>query len=66
MLRMGIAPCAPFNVTNELMVSAAKIAREYTGVRLHTHLAENQVHAQSSWPADPLPKILLPPLPILH
>lgn len=44
MLRMSLAPCAPFNVTNDLMVSAAKIAREYKGVRLHTHLAENQVH----------------------
>ncbi len=42
MLRMALAPCAPFNVTAELMLKAARLARQYTGVRLHTHLAENQ------------------------
>ena len=42
MLRMSLAPCAPFNVTTELMVKAARLARQYPGVRLHTHLAENQ------------------------
>ena len=42
MLRMGLAPCAPFNVTTDLMVTAARMARECPGVRLHTHLAENQ------------------------
>ena len=42
MLRMGLAPCAPFNVTNDLMLGAARLARRYAGVRLHTHLAENQ------------------------
>jgi len=42
MLRMALAPCAPFNVTAELMVKAARLARQYVGVRLHTHLAENQ------------------------
>ena len=41
MLRMGLAPCAPFNVTQDLMVAAAKLARQHEGVRLHTHLAEN-------------------------
>jgi Amidohydrolase family len=41
MLRIGLAPCSPFTVTNDLMISAARIAREYEGVRLHTHLAEN-------------------------
>lgn len=29
MLRMGLAPCAPFNVTNNLMVEAARLARKY-------------------------------------
>lgn len=43
MLRIGLAPCAPFNVTNDLMIATAKLARQYQGVRLHTHLAENQV-----------------------
>ena len=42
MLRMSLAPCAPFNVTENLMKEAARIARKYPGVRLHTHLAENQ------------------------
>ena len=42
MLRMSLAPCAPFTVDNELMIEAAKMARETPGVRLHTHLAENQ------------------------
>ena len=42
MLRVSLAPCAPFNVTNDLMEAAAKLARKYPGVRLHTHLAENQ------------------------
>lgn len=42
MLRMGLAPCSPFTVTNDLMIAAAEIARRHPGVRLHTHLAENQ------------------------
>jgi cytosine/adenosine deaminase-related metal-dependent hydrolase len=40
MLRIGIAPCSPFAVTNELMRDAAGFARA-RGLRLHTHLAEN-------------------------
>jgi cytosine/adenosine deaminase-related metal-dependent hydrolase len=39
MLRMGVAPCSPFSVTEDLMREAAGLARE-RGVRLHTHLAE--------------------------
>lgn len=39
MLRMGVAPCSPFSVTGDLLVEAAKLARD-KGVRLHTHLAE--------------------------
>ena len=41
MLRVGLAPCSPFSVTPDLMREAADMARAY-GVRLHTHLAENQ------------------------
>lgn len=41
MLRIGIAPTAPFNVSQDLMREAAIMARAYPGVRLHTHLAEN-------------------------
>jgi cytosine/adenosine deaminase-related metal-dependent hydrolase len=39
MLRIAVAPCSPFSVTERLMSGAADLARR-TGVRLHTHLAE--------------------------
>ena len=39
MLRIGVAPCSPFSVTETLLTSAAGLARR-KGVRLHTHLAE--------------------------
>ncbi|MDX2255366.1 MAG: 8-oxoguanine deaminase [Pseudanabaenaceae cyanobacterium bins.39] len=41
MLRMTLAPCSPFSVSPDLMIESAKMARSYTSVRLHTHLAEN-------------------------
>jgi 8-oxoguanine deaminase len=40
MLRVGLAPCSPFSVSQNLMRESSKLARSY-GVRLHTHLAEN-------------------------
>lgn len=40
MIRVGLAPCSPFSVSRELMRDTAVLARE-RGVRLHTHLAEN-------------------------
>ena len=40
MVRVGLAPCSPFSVSPGLMHDAALLARE-KGVRLHTHLAEN-------------------------
>ncbi len=40
MVRVALAPCSPFSVTQDLMREAAAMARGY-GVRLHTHLAEN-------------------------
>jgi len=40
MLRIGLAPCSPFSVTPELMKRTADLARQYSGVNLHTHLAE--------------------------
>lgn len=40
MLQVALAPCSPFSVSRELMRDAAILARE-KGVRLHTHLAEN-------------------------
>ncbi|MEP7289816.1 MAG: 8-oxoguanine deaminase [Chloroflexota bacterium] len=39
MLRIVVAPCSPFSVTQALMRESAALARSY-GVRLHTHLAE--------------------------
>lgn len=40
MLRVAVAPCSPFSVTQDLMRESAALARSY-GVHLHTHLAEN-------------------------
>ena len=40
MLRIVVAPCSPFTVSQSLMKESAALARSY-GVRLHTHLAEN-------------------------
>lgn len=40
MVQVGIAPCSPFSVSRNLMRDAAILARDL-GVRLHTHLAEN-------------------------
>jgi len=40
MVRVGVAPCSPFSVTEHLMREAASLARSY-GVGLHTHLAES-------------------------
>ncbi len=39
MVRLGLAPCAPFSVSPELMKAVAAQAKKW-GVRLHTHLAE--------------------------
>ena len=39
MLRIGVAPCSPFSVSEDLMRESAALARR-RGVRLHTHLAE--------------------------
>ena len=40
MLRIAVAPCSPFSASIDLMRESARLARAY-GVRLHTHLAEN-------------------------
>jgi 8-oxoguanine deaminase len=40
MIRVALAPCSPFSVSQELMRDTAILARD-KGVGLHTHLAEN-------------------------
>jgi len=40
MVNVAVAPCSPFSVSRDLMRESAALARSY-GVRLHTHLAEN-------------------------
>ena len=40
MVRIALAPCSPFSVTEQLMMRSAELA-ERLDVRLHTHFAEN-------------------------
>ncbi|MFT6766540.1 MAG: 8-oxoguanine deaminase [Burkholderiaceae bacterium] len=40
MMNVAVAPCSPFSVSRDLMKTSAELARSL-GVRLHTHLAEN-------------------------
>ncbi len=40
MVNVAVAPCSPFSVSKDLMRESAALARAY-GVRMHTHLAEN-------------------------
>ena len=40
MVRIALAPCSPFTVTESLMVRSAELA-ERLDVRMHTHFAEN-------------------------
>ena len=43
MVQIALAPCSPFSVSPALMKASAELARSFKGqgVRLHTHLAEN-------------------------
>lgn len=41
MVRVGVAPCSPFSVSEGLMRDSAMLARD-KGVMLHTHLAEDE------------------------
>jgi len=40
MLRIGLAPCSPFSVTEDLMRETSRLSRSHRAVGLHTHLAE--------------------------
>ena len=40
MVQVAVAPCSPFSVSRDLMRESAALARSL-GVRMHTHLAEN-------------------------
>jgi 8-oxoguanine deaminase len=42
---VALAPCAPFNVTGQLMIDSAALASQY-GCRLHTHLGETRDEVQ--------------------
>lgn len=48
MLRITLAPCSPFSVSQDLMRESAVLARSHPGVRLHTHLAENKSDVEYS------------------
>lgn len=41
MIRIALAPCSPFTVSEKLMRDTATLARQHPEVLLHTHLAEN-------------------------
>jgi len=56
MLRLALAPCAPFSVSEDLMRRTAELAREH-GLRLHTHLAETkdeEVYCQEVYGCRPV------------
>jgi len=47
MIKIGLAPCSPFSVSNDLMIQTALLARE-NNLNIHTHLAENYEDIQYS------------------
>jgi cytosine/adenosine deaminase-related metal-dependent hydrolase len=57
MVRIALAPCSPFSVTDDLMRASTDLADEF-GVLLHTHLAETEdeeafcVSARGARPVD--------------
>jgi cytosine/adenosine deaminase-related metal-dependent hydrolase len=48
MVRIVLAPCSPFSVSQQLMQDSALLARLHPGVRLHTHLAESETDVRFS------------------
>ena len=58
MLRVALAPCSPFSVTQDLLRQAARLARSYEGVMLHTHVAETrdeETFCVQKWGMRPAP-----------
>ena len=47
MIKIALAPCSPFSVSNDLMIQTAVLARE-NNLCMHTHLAENQEDVEYS------------------
>jgi len=45
MLRVGLAPCSPFSVTDEIMKATAEFSRKHN-IMIHTHLAETEDEEQ--------------------
>ena len=59
MLRIAIAPCSPFSVSERLMTESASLARRL-GVRLHTHIAETldeERHCRERFGRGPLEQL---------
>ncbi len=59
MLRLAVAPCSPFSVTERLISEAAVLARRL-GVRLHTHVAETldeERHCRERFGRGPLEQL---------
>lgn len=60
MTRIALGPTSQKTVEDDVFVRTAELARQYKGVRLHTHMAENQVqncssvtgHSSAEWPSN--------------
>jgi 8-oxoguanine deaminase len=60
MLRIVVGPCAPFNVSEELMRQSAILGRAH-GLQLHTHVAETKDEEEYT-----LEQVGLRPIPYMH
>lgn len=47
MTRIALGPASQKTVDDTVFIKTAELARRYEGVRLHTHLAENQVRPEA-------------------
>jgi 8-oxoguanine deaminase len=60
MLRIAVGPCAPFNVSEDLMRQSAVLGRAY-GLQLHTHVAETKDEEDYT-----LEQVGMRPIPYMH